>query len=276
VDASCDKLSRLGCSQSGLRMNTKSGASRSRKAERRKSVVELNAAAGEQRQPSARSAPIKRAILDAAINLFAECGYSGTNLQDVADAMGMSRTGLYYHFPSKESILHALVEEIASAPLQNAKAVEELSHRNPAEALREFMSHNVRWILTHGLLFRVLDRSEGDLPEELRVRHNKYKRATLNSVVTLIERGILIGQFRPVDPKIAAFSMIGMANWTVWWFKPEGRIGIESVVNQLTEAMLQTVLRTDSHRSRSDQVQDVLRVLTEDLAHLKILITTER
>lgn len=253
-------------------MNTTAGAIRSGKTVRRKTSAQTEGVSSEPRQPSARSAPIRRAILDAAINLFAERGYSGTNLQDVADVLGMSRTGLYYHFPSKESLLHALVEEITAAPLQVAHTVQALAEENPAEALREMMSHSVRWILTHGPLFRVLDRSESDLPDDLRKRHNRAKRATLNAVVGLIERGMHIGQFRPVDPKIMAFAMIGMANWTVWWFKPEGRISIETVVNQLTDGMLRLVLRTDAHRTRSDQVNDALRILGEDLAHLKILI----
>lgn len=210
--------------------------------------------------------------MEAAANLFAERGYSGTNLQDIADALGMSRPGLYYHFSSKEKLLHAMAEEITLQPLQMATEAQRRSPENPAEALREMMASNVRWLLTHGQLFRVLDRSENDLPAELRERHDHAKRAMLDNLVALIERGILTGQFRPVDATVAAFAMIGMSNWTVWWFKPDGRVGLEAVVDQFADAALRIVLRTDSHRSRSNQVEDVLRILTEDVAHLKRLI----
>lgn len=253
-------------------MTTSAGAVRAKRPGRPKATAIADVSAAEPRQPSARSAPIRRAILDAAIELFAERGYAGTNLQDVADIMGMSRTGLYYHFPSKESLLHALVEEISAAPQQVASSVEAMAQDNPAEALREMMRHNIRWILNHGRFFRVLDKSENDLPDDLLAQHNRYKRATLDQVVGLIDRGIHIGQFRPVDSRIMAFAMLGMTNWTAWWFKPEGRIGIETVVAELSDAMLRLVLRSDSHRTRTDQVQDALRIMTEDLAHLKLLI----
>lgn len=243
---------------------------------RKKSVPPGASAAGEevsaQRLPSARSAPIRRAILEAAVGLFSERGYSGTNLQDVADVLGMSRTGLYYHFSSKESLLYALAEEITSAALQVAEAAEQHAHDDPAQALRDMTARNIRWMLTHGQLFRVLDRSEGDLPEDLRERHNRSKRALLDKVVGLIDRGIRVGQFRPVDSRVAAFSLIGMANWTVWWFKPDGRISADTVVEQMTEATMRIVMRPDAYRSRSDQLQDVLRTIDEDLAQLKMLI----
>src|ERR1700692_2071070 len=55
---------------------------------------------------------VRKALLDTAAALFAERGFGGTNLRDIADALGMSRPGLYYHFPSKEKLLEAIVEEV--------------------------------------------------------------------------------------------------------------------------------------------------------------------
>ena len=51
-------------------------------------------------------------ILDAASALFAEHGYAGTSMRDLAEALGMTKAALYYHFPGKAQILMALVEPL--------------------------------------------------------------------------------------------------------------------------------------------------------------------
>jgi len=48
-------------------------------------------------------------ILDAALELFSEQGFDGTTLQQIADRLGFTKAALYYHFRSKDDLLHALV-----------------------------------------------------------------------------------------------------------------------------------------------------------------------
>jgi AcrR family transcriptional regulator len=62
------------------------------------------------RQRPTRNDAQRQAILVAASLLFVEKGFGGTNINDIADAVGMTRTALYYYFPSKESMLEALTE----------------------------------------------------------------------------------------------------------------------------------------------------------------------
>jgi AcrR family transcriptional regulator len=59
------------------------------------------------------TAPETRArILDAARALFAEQGYAGTSMRDLAEVLGITKAALYYHFPGKADIMLALLEPL--------------------------------------------------------------------------------------------------------------------------------------------------------------------
>lgn len=62
------------------------------------------------RGPYAKSEHTKRAILDAALEVFAQSGYRSGSLRDVAEKVGISEAGLLHHFPSKSALLAAVLE----------------------------------------------------------------------------------------------------------------------------------------------------------------------
>ena len=73
------------------------------------------------RPPNADGARTRQAILDAALALFAEKGYFGTSLRDVAGAVGIRESALYNYFAGKEALFEALLEA------ESADKVERLS-----------------------------------------------------------------------------------------------------------------------------------------------------
>jgi AcrR family transcriptional regulator len=62
------------------------------------------------RGPYAKSEHTKRAILDAALEVFAQAGYRSGSLRDVAERVGISEAGLLHHFPSKSALLAEVLE----------------------------------------------------------------------------------------------------------------------------------------------------------------------
>ena len=71
-------------------------------------------------------------ILDAARELFGTKGYTVTSIADLADALGVTKGALYYHFKSKEAILDALVAEPAA---EITVIASNAAHRTPRELL---------------------------------------------------------------------------------------------------------------------------------------------
>lgn len=246
-----------------------------RKAEVAKKHEEVSQSVAEEtsgRPDRHRSTLVRRAMLNAAAGLFAERGFGGTNLRDVADVLGMSRPGLYYHFPSKEKILEALIEEVTFSFAAQLEAMSFSKGQDPEDALRNVVLISARWVLENPVLFRVLIRSEAEIPDELKKQHDASKKAILEHFTKVIQHGIEIGKFRPVDPHVASLTIAGMCNWTSWWFKPEGRLHVDEVASMIAEMAVRSLLRPDAHRTRSDRVSDVLRILKEDVAHLDHLL----
>ncbi|MFE6995511.1 TetR family transcriptional regulator [Microbacterium sp. NPDC057659] len=63
------------------------------------------------RGPYAKSATTRAALLDAAVAAFAEAGYNGASLRDIAARANVTQTGLLHHFPSKVALLEAVLDE---------------------------------------------------------------------------------------------------------------------------------------------------------------------
>ena len=53
----------------------------------------------------------RREVMDAALELFAQQGFHGTGLRDIARAVGVRESAIYHHFAGKESLLEAILSE---------------------------------------------------------------------------------------------------------------------------------------------------------------------
>lgn len=194
------------------------------------------------REPAGR----RRQLVDAQIyavatELFSTKGYGSTSLQDIGDAMGLSRPALYHYVRSKEDILAKLVEEFAESKAHELGAVISNRDLGAAEKLRHVVISTVRSVAEHPQRFRLLDRCENELPEEMLKKHRAAKRAVRDAFVSVVTEGVVAGQFRAVDPGTAAFALIGMCTWVAWWFSPSSQSDIDAVVASIADLAVNTV-----------------------------------
>ena len=77
----------------------------------------------------------RRHILDAAAGAFARSGFAGTSLNDLIKAAGITKGGFYFHFPSKEALALAVVEDKQEAWLRDVSAAAE-RHTRAVDQLR--------------------------------------------------------------------------------------------------------------------------------------------
>lgn len=214
----------------------------------------------------------RQLILDAASLLFIEKGFGGTNVNDIADAVGVTRTALYYYFPSKESILEALTKGVTEKAGALAKSVSARNAMPPGEALQQLILQHAGLILSHPLQFRVVERSESSLPEPHRSSAAASRRAVLENFVGVVQRGMDAGDFRDANAHMAAFSIIGMCNWCAWWFDPEGDVSAQGVAESIAEFAARA-LAPEGQATRSSTAEQAVLQMRNALAvmetHLK-------
>jgi AcrR family transcriptional regulator len=216
---------------------------------------------------------VENELLERAAGLFAARGFNGTTLQDVADTVGLTRAALYHYFDSKEALLATLVEGITAtraAELRKIRLDETLSAHQKLVSVTRMMVVNVA---TQAARFRLLLQSENELPAELAAKHARARRDTLRQIVELFEGGIATGDFAPVDPHLGAFALLGMCNWTAWWFKDGQNGSLEAVADQMADIALAAFGRNGAAPPPpEDDVRATIRRLRADLARLERLI----
>lgn len=108
---------------------------------------------GAGRGPYAKSAAIRRRVVEACVDAFAETGFYGATMKDIAGRAGISYTGLLHHFPRKEDLLLEVLEYRAE---QSARLMEAAGARDPAgqplKALRGVLAVAADNALSAGLL----------------------------------------------------------------------------------------------------------------------------
>ena len=87
---------------------------------------------------------IRRAeIMDAAMLLFMEKGYTNTTTQDIVDKVNISRGLLYYHFKNKEDILYCLVERYSEKLLRDIHVIVYDEDKTAIEKIRDFIDATI-------------------------------------------------------------------------------------------------------------------------------------
>ena len=181
-------------------------------------------------------------VLDKAAALFASQGFAATSLKDVAEAIGLSRSSIYYYYPSKDALLAELIRGVT---LPVAKIFREVEQQDlsPRPKIHEVVRRLVLWVADPHTHFRLMNQSEPELPTAIAKVHNDAKRQVLNEMVRLIETAVKAGDARVVDPRVSALSIIGMAMWTAWWFRHDHGQSLDDVARMVADSATATLQR---------------------------------
>jgi TetR/AcrR family transcriptional regulator, fatty acid metabolism regulator protein len=148
----------------------------------------------------------RRQLLDAAVRVFARKGFHASRVGDIAEEAGVAHGLLYHYFKSKDKVIEAVFRDNWSILLARIASVEE-TDEPAADQLRHIAAIVLRTWLHLPDVVRVVIREFGRSPE-LAERIGELAQP-IDSIERVIERGIERGEFKKVDPRVAATVVYG-------------------------------------------------------------------
>lgn len=175
-----------------------------------------------------------------ALALFAERGYRGTTMNDIADALGIRAPSLYNHVPSKHEILrHIMVATMDQLLADHRVAVG--STLEVTEQLRRATEAHVRYHCRHRLEAFVGNREIQSLEpaarEAVLAKRDDYEQGFR----ALIGRGRESGSFLVGSARLASYSILEMGIGVASWFHHEGPLSEAEVAYHYGEFALRIV-----------------------------------
>ena len=174
--------------------------------------------------PRSRRADVR----DAALTLFAERGYHGTSMKDIAEALGIRAPSLYNHVGAKQDLLVEIMEATL-AELQERHDAAVGTTPDVAEALRRAVEAHVRY---HARFPREVHVGNRDLPALEPVNRERVigmRRTYARAWQRLLQRGVDEGRFELADARLASYAILEMGIGVATWFRPDGALS-EDVV----------------------------------------------
>lgn len=173
-----------------------------------------------------------RIILTAA-RVFCEQGYAGAGMGEVAKACGLTKAGLYHHIRSKEQLLLEIqsygMDVFEEQVLRPASAISD-----PLRRLEDCLERNVMLLAKRpSREIAVILHEHNTLRGEARTRINARKKRYVRFLEQAFREAMRRRQIRRVNPRVAAFSFLGMVLWTYKWFRPDGVISAERLAREM-------------------------------------------
>jgi AcrR family transcriptional regulator len=147
-----------------------------------------------------------------ALELFAEQGYEKTSLREIAERLGVTKAALYYHFKSKEDIVHSFTEDYFG----QLDALVEWGREQPGgeQARHEILDRYVSLVLSRHEVFRFLEQNRASVQSmEAGKEHFAQVRARLEALVD-----VLAGADAPLRDRVRATTAVLSVGATCMFF----------------------------------------------------------
>lgn len=176
-------------------------------------------------------------VLTAALAEFQRAGYHGTSMRDIANAAGMSVSGMYHHYVSKQEMLYYLLHIGGEDLLTRANAACQQA-QSPLERFCNLIEHLTLWHCYRreiGFIgaseMRSLDPVNGSEIVELR-------RLLQGLIDQEVDAALQAGLFTSNDPQGAARAIVTMCVGIVTWYDPDGPQSPETIAAHYVEIAL--------------------------------------
>ena len=194
------------------------------------------------RNGTQRSLDRAQEIYLTAAQIFFTKGYNATSLNDIADALNITKAGLYYYVKSKQDLLYRIInlglDSVDEEVLSPARLIE-----NAETRLKFIILNHARLSANANHAVIIISHEINELNSAQRGETMKRRRDYFEFVrATLVELQTE-GKLQEIDITTATFTLFGMILWLPRWVHPNGKISTEQVCEDLCAMALRGLLK---------------------------------
>jgi AcrR family transcriptional regulator len=187
-------------------------------------------------------------IYRAAARIICDKGFGAATMNDIADAVGITKAGIYHHISGKRDLLFQIMsyglDSLEDEVISPAQAI-----ADPEQRLRMIVSGHVRLITTYSTsdgnspVSIVVD-EVGGLTLQQRREINRRKSDYVDLIRGTLEELRVMGKLTEIDVTVAAFSILGMIMWVARWYQQDGRLPGDEIADQIAALAMNALVRT--------------------------------
>ena len=197
-------------------------------------------------------------IIQAALEVFGECGLANARLQDIAQRAGVSKGTIYLYFPNKEELFREMIRQTAVAAI--VRAEESLSRGTPSEQLLAFMKGYWQFVRSPAFstIYRLVLGELHQFPDLAEFYAHDVVARGQKLLSGIIRRGIDAGEFREIDPMVAARMLVALTVMNGIWRDKHTGVPLlahksdEEVFRELAEFYLHSIAPTAGGYAQAD------------------------
>lgn len=182
------------------------------------------------------------ALRDAALQLIARFGYEAVSMRQLATEIGVQAAALYRYYPTKEDLLHSLLQEHMVKLIEGWAETDPLG-ASPAERLAAFVRHHIEFHVVRRHSTHVSNMELRSLSPERLTAILKLRTAYEKNLRQILREGAEAGEF-DIDPLgdevgLTAMAIIQMITGVIVWYRPDERLS----VGEVTDTYLKMTMR---------------------------------
>ena len=197
-------------------------------------------------------------IIRAALEVFGECGLANARLQDIAERAGVSKGTIYLYFPNKEELFREMIRQTAVAALERGEKA--ITHGPPTEQLMAFMKGHWQFVRSPAFstIYRLVLGELHQFPDLAKFYANDVVARGLKLLSGIIRRGIDTGEFREIDPLVAARMLVALIVMNGIWRDEHTGVPLlahksdEDVFRELAQFYLHSITTTEGAFAQAD------------------------
>lgn len=160
-------------------------------------------------QPGRGEGEKRQQILEAALTVFARDGFHKAKVEDIALVAGVGKGTVYHYFSGKHELFQAMLE-MSLGKYRTLMRAEPRGAGSFGRRLKSLLAAHLEFVWQHRRMAQLLLTDNRPLPEKIyRFMWQERRRMRVN-MIRMLKQGMLTGEIRPVDPRVASLVVLGL------------------------------------------------------------------